>query len=244
MNGCKDSFCTISGNALVIDTGCVYVGGAFIHAGLVTANNLAQWCSGSWSAIKPKLETIEGTDGPVYTLVSDGAGGLYIGGFFLSPRTNLVSTDFYNWNGAGEALNNTVRAIALQGNDVFAAGDFTNASGSGANHIARLINGAPKWTVLGNSLNDGVISLAWQGSTLVAGGLFTQSGALGVNHVARWDGVNWLALGAGVDGPAWAVATDPNFIYTGGAFFNAGGKPAAYFDRWGQYKTFEPVISR
>ena len=65
---------------------------------------------------------------------------------------------------------------------------------------------------------------------LIAGGDFTiagftlQGGGVSSNYIARWDGVQWSALGTGMNGPVYAVMTLPNGdLIAGGAFTMAGG---------------------
>lgn len=184
------------------------------------------------------------TNGPVYALAADNFDDLYVGGQFTSPGTNLLFTDFYGNFQYGDTLNGLVRAIAFSGLDTYVGGSFTNASGLGANFVAKLANGAIHWSPLGNSVNNSVYAMSVRGTDIFVGGQFTQSGALGVNHIARWDTLSqtWANLGSGADNSVNGLATDNNFVYAGGDFLNAGNKPSAHFGRWGQVKTFLPLI--
>lgn len=73
---------------------------------------------------------------------------------------------------------------------------------------------------------------------LVVGGTFTIAGETQASNIAQWDGVNWLALGAGITGPnvvpsvrALAVASDGSLV-VGGTFEQAGETPANNVARW------------
>lgn len=54
---------------------------------------------------------------------------------------------------------------------------------------------------------------------VVAGGAFTTAGGVSANQVARWNGSAWSAIGAGTDGPVYAVAASPNgYLVASGSF--------------------------
>lgn len=69
---------------------------------------------------------------------------------------------------------------------------------------------------------------------LYAGGYFTNAGGVTANNIARWNGANWSALGAGVDGTASALACDSaGNLYAGGDFTKAGdGASVNYVAKW------------
>jgi hypothetical protein len=79
---------------------------------------------------------------------------------------------------------------------------------------------------------SGLASLP-NGDVLAVGG-FTTADGLPANNVARWNGANWSALGAGIDGPATCVAALPNGDLVVGGWFSTvvGGTPAPYIARW------------
>jgi hypothetical protein len=71
---------------------------------------------------------------------------------------------------------------------------------------------------------------------LVAGGLFAEAGEVPAQNIAAWDGVEWAALGDGLDGRVYAVnafddGTRPA-LFAGGTFRNTGGVPADQIARW------------
>jgi hypothetical protein len=78
---------------------------------------------------------------------------------------------------------------------------------------------------------DGIGPLPLQ---LVVGGTFLTAGGQTVNRIARWDGAEWHALGAGVNGNVRCVTVKPdtNELLVGGDFTQAGGSPAFYIAKW------------
>jgi hypothetical protein len=132
-----------------------------------------------------------------------------------------------DWSALGEGMSNWVRAIAISGSTVYAAGDFWSAgacsSSDGCNNIARW-NGST-WSPLGTGTNGGtILTLAVSGSTLYAGGNFLTAGncTSGCSRIAKWNGSAWSALGTGMDDGVWALAVSGSDLYAGGYFTNAG----------------------
>src|ERR1041384_66215 len=131
----------------------------------------------------------------------DGSGNLYIGGWFTAvgdvPANSIAKWNGTNWSalGSGLQLNDNwafVYALAVSGNDLYAAGRFTTAGGVAANSIAKW--DGTNWSALGSELAGGIVdptyvlALAVSGSHLYAGGTFTTAGGNAANCVAKWDG--------------------------------------------------------
>ena len=146
-----------------------------------------------------------------------------IGGSKLEPR---------GWEGFGSGLSgHSVTALALDGSNLYAGGDFTTAGGVAANRVARW-NGN-NWTNLGSGLSGtAVYALAHDGVNLYAGGDFTNAGGVVANNVAMWNGTVWTNLGSGMNGTVRALALDGQKLYAGGSFTNAGGVAANYVALW------------
>src|SRR5688572_26733243 len=64
------------------------------------------------------------------------------------------------------------------------------------------------------------------------GGVFSRAGGAPANNIAKWNGSSWSALGAGMDGPVYALAMFGGDLYAGGNFTTAGGSPANYIAKW------------
>lgn len=71
---------------------------------------------------------------------------------------------------------------------------------------------------------------------LVAAGEFTRTQTSRAEHIAAWDGSSWSALGAGTDGPVWALCAFDDgggaALFAGGSFGHAGTVAAASIARW------------
>jgi len=126
----------------------LYAGGAFTTAGGAAASRVAAWNGSSWSALPGA--TGEGVDQQVYALAShnDGHGqALYAGGDFLNAAgvaaNRIAAWQGNTWSPMGGGadgrvyaiLPNTAGASGFQG--LYAVGNFVNAGGSPAGHIAR-----------------------------------------------------------------------------------------------------------
>src|SRR2546422_536796 len=75
--------------AVVRDGGTIYIGGDFTQVGPATGGGVPlDAASGAIPPLFPKVV------GPVYSVISDGAGGWYVGGYFAAvggfPRSNLA----------------------------------------------------------------------------------------------------------------------------------------------------------
>ena len=69
-------------------------------------------------------------------------GDIYIGGALALVDGNPNSKNIGKWNGRSwtalsNGVDNTVRTIALDGTNLYAGGDFTNASGVAASRVAK-----------------------------------------------------------------------------------------------------------
>ena len=246
VSGCNGMACSPVVYSLAADGSGVDVGGDYNNAGLTTVYNIARWDGSAWHGFTDSGNTNTGTNGPVYAIATDGLGGYYFGGSFTVPRTNIVYFDGFDWLSGWSAPNGEIHSILLSGTDVYIGGSFTNAAGSGADHIAVSRTGSD-WQPLGSSLNDFVLSMSQRGNTIYVGGTFTESGGFGLNHIAAWDtgSQTWSNLGSGTDNNAIAVATTPSFVFAGGIFGNAGGKVSIFFGRFGSYnRIFLPVTMK
>lgn len=67
---------------------------------------------------------------------------------------------------------------------------------------------------------------------LVVGGLFSAVGGLAVPNLARYDGTDWMPMGAPFDDEVTALTVWNGELYVGGSFAAAGGTPLSYLARW------------
>src|SRR5262245_15425602 len=115
----------------------------------------------NWSSMNP---SIPGADGIVRAAVFDDAGNLYIGGDFVVVgdvvARGVAKWDGSKWSAFGAdvgvpsyfAIGARVYALAVLGNDLYAAGQFTTVGGIAATNIAKW-NG-DSWSALGSSLGN------------------------------------------------------------------------------------------
>jgi len=243
----------------------VVAAGTFTNAGGIPASRIARWDGATWQPMGAGVNT----DALALTTWDpDGSGPspaqLIAGGsFWASGDTSLYGVgrwDGTEWQplGVGMSAGPTLwaRIYALISWDpdgdgplpaqLVAAGYFTTAGGTAANHIARWDGSA--WRPLGAGMNNTIFSLTtWDpdGSgplpaQLVAGGFFTTAGGAAANHVARWNGAAWSPIGTGVSGTVHSLTTwDPDGdgplpaqLVVGGNFTSAGGAPANNVARW------------
>jgi hypothetical protein len=136
----------------------------------------------------------------------------------------------------GGGANKSVTAIAINGNDLYIGGDFDTVDGSRMNHIAHWNIAEGRWNPLGDGLSQGfmpqVAALTVYGRNVYAAGYFYTAGSDSVYNIARWDGSRWTALGSGLNGNAFALASNGAEVYVGGAFTQAGDKQSLFFGLW------------
>ena len=221
--------------ALAFDNaGNLYAGGDFRYSSSGPVFNVARWDGTTWNRVGL------GLGGTVSVLAFDSDGDLYAGGSFTTACTNASCSTtstvnhiamFPHDGGSGDAWSalgtgtggNSVKALAIDGKNVYVGGDFTTAGGATANNVAKW-DGA-NWTPLGNGTSGAVSALAIAGTNIYAGGAFTTANGATttVNNVAKWDGATWSALGSGTSGTVSALAIAGATVYAGGSFTSANG---------------------
>lgn len=223
------------------------VAGRFTHAGNLTARAIARWDGSDWAALDSGIG--EARVDWVNAVAASGD-QIYAGGRFTRAGEQQVAAvarwDGQAWSALGSGIADgalgpgsvRISALAVAGDDLYVAGDFTEAAGQSARRIARW-NGSA-WFALGsgpdNGVNGDVLALAVIGNDLYAGGRFTEAGGQPANRIARWNGQAWSALGTGagngLDHEVYALAAAGDGLYVGGAFTQAGGEAANRVARW------------
>ncbi len=227
-----------SGNVYAVtydgSTNIIYVGGQFINAGGIYANNIAKYdiSANIWYGLVDSNTKINGVNGIVRTLYigsTSGDNGLYVGGDFTTAGGitvnyialwNLGTT---SWKAltdttyGGTGTDSPVFALTSNNSELFVGGNFATAGGQGINNIAKW-NGA-NWYPLtdsfgGQGTSGPVYALAYGSSLtyqLIIGGDFgIVGGSQTATNVAGWDGTNFTSLsngsGEGTNGPVYALA--------------------------------------
>lgn len=225
------------------DSGNLYAGGDFLTADGAAANHVAYWNGSFWQALGGGINNV--TSNAVNALAFDPVSDvLYAGGNFLNVNAGSIPANrVAQWNGAswtalGPGVDNTVRALALDGaGDLVVGGDFidTGDDATRLNYVGRW-DGA-NWLALGGStvgVNGSVRTLAFDpGGKLYVGGAFTSAGGMaGAGRVASWDGAAWGLLGSGVNGLVNSIAFGEMSIFVGGDFDQASGVSANRIAEW------------
>jgi hypothetical protein len=221
--------------------GDIYIGGDFVEAGGIIANNIAKLDSNKWSSIG------SGVNGPVYFILRDPAGLMMVGGEFDSAGSLEVNNvtrfdDNLTWrnmnNGANMALRSAV--MDLGGNWVYAGGDFTHIGRyqviGGRKHIEHITgwNGRV-WGTLDNGVNGNVhaVAISNRGVIHAAGVFDTADNVMAAKNIAKWDGTRWDNLGSGLNGPVYVLLFDTSGnLYAGGNFDTAGDVAAENIAMW------------
>ena len=229
----------VYGSALV-------VGGTYLTAGGVAANNIARWNGSSWFAFQSPWF--------VYSFAQWGS-RLVAAGFFAqstgssaAPAYHVAAWDGLTLTELDGGLNNTARTLKVYNPTIISppelvcGGSFTMAGGVAANRIARMRGNfvafpPPEWEPMGAGFDDTVHAIERFNNATYAGGEFGSSGAAAVSRIARWDGAAWQPVGAGVNGTVYALragASSPTSVelLVGGSFTTAGGAAASRIARW------------
>lgn len=248
--------------SLAVYNGELYAAGHFNfpgYPGYPYGSPIAKWNGTNWSAFGPQsvdytisIECMAVYNGELYA-----AGSYYqIGGggvpeFYRISKWNgsdwitvLTIPATYTLDGAlGDILSMTV-----YNGELYASGNFGIIIDSiPAYHIAKW-NGT-NWSAAGSGINPASWPYGFDGSTysyvktlsvyngsLYAGGRFDSSGTIATRNIAKWDGTNWSALAAGVDGRVYSLVASDSSLYTGGWFFHVNGNsiPASRIAKWNE----------
>lgn len=141
-------------------------------------------------------------------------------------RSELPGSDAFVDLGIG--VNAAVRALAIFGGDLHAAGAFTQAKQTDgsiieAHRLAAYSESSGLWRQV-LAAGDQIRALAIFGGRLIAGGDFTAAAGLSASHLVRWDGAVADTFG-GTNGPVHCLHVDGGTLNIGGEFTFHGGAP-------------------
>jgi len=195
----------------------------------------------------------------VYAVLSDGAGGWFIGGAFTTfggfPHTNLVhvlsgNTVDASWN---PRTDNFVQALALDGHTLYVGGQFVTVNGIFHWLLAAVDTqtGEVATSDFGISLDYGEVhTLAVAGKKLYVGGYFRAIGGMQLSGLAAYD-LNTRTLSSSqpsIIGIIEALAQTCDTLYVGGYFTVAAGQPrtslAAFDLGSGAITPWHPILTR
>ncbi|HUR16103.1 MAG TPA: hypothetical protein VMZ33_02350 [Candidatus Limnocylindrales bacterium] len=238
--------------ALAVSGNNLYVGGEFENvAGIPEADYIARWDGTAWSALGSNGAGNGALDAGVRAIAIHGS-NVVVGGFFNNVA-GIAGADYVaRWTGTSwaplqnlccgaAAINNSVHALAVQGDFVYAGGYFTDAGGfTGVNYIARWSVPCDCWSAVGpaGSMTGPVFAIGLGASRLYVGGLFDNAGGKQfADNVAFLSGNEWWHMGSGVNGPVFALLVFrptefDEHVYVGGGFTNVGGATGDYLARF------------
>jgi hypothetical protein len=235
----------------------LYVGGSFTSVSGVSANRIARWKGGIWSALgtgmndRVKALAVYGDgSGPALFAAGDftTAGGVYV--------SHVAKWNGSSWSAQGPGVGSSTGAFvtvdsmavynpgaAYGGESLFVSGTFDRAGGLPANRIARWKNS--NWWTLGEGLGGSAPALAvynpGTGSRLFTGGSFHSAGGMTTRGLASWNGASWAEMGRG-RGIEWRAQAMKVFddgtgagptLFVAGEFPNvAGTSDVHYVGRW------------
>jgi hypothetical protein len=212
----RDEFWVVQGgvNAIVPYGNTIFLGGGFARVGPASGGGVPlSSATGAWSpAIYPKVA------GSVWAVVSDGAGGWYVGGWFNAiggvARHNLGhiladgSVDPWDPSPHGQVL-----GLARSGSRVYAAS-------AGAIIALDATTGLPPvgWNP---TFGSGAYSIATDGTNVYVGGFGGVFEALDGTTGAQV----WTQPVTGSGPTVYALALDGPTLYVGGRFTGLSGQP-------------------
>lgn len=238
-------------NASTVYNGELHVAGSFLRAGNEVVLHVARWDGSTWQALDgpggPGITSVPGSGvTPSASAMTVYNGELIVGGRFLDAGglavRHIARWDGDNWaplGAAGSGIDNAgglamVNALTVYEGELIVAGQFDQAGGIAANHIARW-NGS-SWSALGAGLSSsstsGAEALLVHGGDLIVGGWFNQAGGQVANAIARWNGSQWSTMGAGFNSGVLALAVHDGQLHAGGGFTSSAGQTMNRVARW------------
>jgi len=222
-------------HALATIGNTLYVGG--YHANSVSSYNVPFLTSlTSGGAVNPAFPS---TNGAVNAMLSDGAGGWYVGGNFtqigsqsIAYLAHVLSTFAIDTSFQSSA-NGQIFSLATSsdGHTLYAGGSFSAIGGAPRNNLAALslVSGgtygqATTWAPNPNS-NVYAVAVAADNS-IFAGGYFTQIGGLTRNYLAQLDPASAAANAAfnpAANSYVFALQVIGSRIFVGGGFNTISG---------------------
>lgn len=216
--------------------GELLVAGSFSSIGGVSAQNVARYHNGVWSALGSGI-----TGDYVYlqSIISGPHGEIYVGGGIwqdnYSTLNGLMKWDGDRWRPFGK-VDSYVLSMGLRGDVLFVAGYFSQIEGRPFPGLARY--DGVDWKDLNGGLGGvgfGYVQALAPISEdeIIVGGNFTKAGEARASFVARWSQQEWSALGFGASGPVYAAVTNnQNGLVVAGDFRAVYGVKAGGVAVW------------
>lgn len=219
----------------------LFVGGDFQTAGGVTVNGISRWDGVAWWALG---SGVSGGSKPMVLSMAMVQTELYVGGRFVNAGGSTVN-NLAKWNGEsfypiGNGMNDDLLAMSYNEPFLYFGGKFTNSNGGAITNKIGQFGGCfvqPPSPCTYSNLGSGTVTKQIYAVTFFQGqlyavGNFLSIGGVAANYIARWNGLNWRALGSGLENQATTLAVFQNQLYVGGYFLTAGGVPAKFVAKW------------
>ncbi len=250
-------------NAIAVTNDRVFIGGDFRYVGPYTGGGVPVDVNTMQPVAKyPKV------NGSVHAVEPDGQGGWFIGGLFTTvggrPRTNLahitaegeVNTNWVAHATGGPELGR-VNKLALDGDTLYAVGEFTHLGGQPRLYVGALLSASGTVKSWAPQMDGAVLSVAVSPKAVYLGGEFRYVGSSNRNYVAgidkttaeatAWDpNADVFPFGYVTNGFITALATYSNLVFAAGPFRNFFDRhylvaldDATGFRTWGAGKCFQ-----
>lgn len=164
-----------------------------------TIDELA-WIQPGYPPTIDAVDMKKGFDGPVNAIVVEPINGIiYAAGSFTKATEGMNCNNIaawisgfagYDWITLNNGVNGTVHALLIHNNKLYVGGEFTEADGITANHVAVYDLTTNQWQSIG-SLDSTVRVFAVYNNEIYAGGDFT-------GLVSKWDGSTWQNINDGL----------------------------------------------
>jgi hypothetical protein len=220
--------------AIAWHNGKFYTGG-LPFGGLPTVSCLNVWDGAQWSTIGRFSSST-----PYINDLAFVGDVLYAGGSFTNvdgvEARGMAKWDGTSWSSVGDFKGGVPFQFAVDGNNLYVGGLFTNAIGSVVMTNIGYWDGSA-WHALGDGLGSGkfgssVSAIVVTNGLVYAGGTFTNSGSSPVTNLATWNGSTWSQLAPVINGSVSTFALSGPDIYVGGTFTSAGTTSAKNIAKW------------
>lgn len=191
--------------------------------------------SGSFAPVsKTTGELVSGypsVDGNVLTSISDGSGGVYIGGLFtkvggvsISNVAHIKSDKTLDTSWTPNP-NGFVYSLYATGTSLYIGGSFTQMGGQTRNRLAQFDLISKTLSTWNPDINKEVYTITSSGNNLYVGGDFTAINGTARNRLASFDINNFTlnTFNPNANKKVWAIAADGDTVYAGGEFDNIFG---------------------
>jgi hypothetical protein len=211
--------------------GTTYIGGNFTHIGTYSGGGIP------FRTDSVGVQPFPVVEGQVDAVVSDGAGGWYIGGTFSQvggiTRNNLahIQSDgsVGSWN---PDPNGPITDIDMNGSTVYVSGGFTSIGGVTRFGLAAIDTSgtAASWNPNATALLDRIDNIAVSGSSIFVAGDLNPVGTAPANYLVVIDINTGDVLNWNIDTDAWVydLVADGSTVYVGGYFTSIGGVSRNY----------------